>query len=163
MDSRKPEVPVLQSLFSFLRFDNRDKIEDQNFWFQDSRMERMYNETLDHWFINIHWNSLISKNRHNFGDFVNQWSLGATKRTQILFLLVDKNLLQFYVELNIRKCSKILVTLVSYCKLENNLFLIYLAYKLCDDTCYGNLLEVTVVRVELLCSSRADLTKITQT
>ena len=60
-------------------------------------------------------------------------------------------------------CSKILVTLVSYCKLKNNLFLIYLAYKLCDDTCYGNLLEVTVVRVELLCSSRADLTKITRT
>lgn len=29
MDSRKPEVPVLQSLFSFLRFDNRDKIEDK--------------------------------------------------------------------------------------------------------------------------------------
>lgn len=69
----------------------------------------------------------------------------------------------FYVELNIRKCFKILVTLVSYCKLKNNLFLIYLAYKLCDDTCYGNLLEVTVVRVELLCSSRADLTKITRT
>ena len=31
MDSRKPEVPVLQSLFSYLRFDNRDKIEDKNF------------------------------------------------------------------------------------------------------------------------------------
>ena len=35
MDSRKPEVSVLQSLFSFLRFDNRYKIEDSN---QDSRI-----------------------------------------------------------------------------------------------------------------------------
>ena len=56
VDSRKPDVPIHQSLFSFLRFDNRYKIEDSDSRFKN---ERMYNETLDHWFINIHWNSLI--------------------------------------------------------------------------------------------------------
>ena len=89
MDSRKPEVPVLQSLFSFLRFDNRDKIEDKNFkileWNGCIMKHLIIGSSI---FIEIHWFSKTDLVQGNFETLIVRWR----QTHPIQFLLVDQNL-----------------------------------------------------------------------
>ena len=77
MDSRKPEVPVLQSLFSFLRFDNRET--RSKIRISDFKIRKWNGCIMKHLiigssiFIEIHWFSKIEVGQGNFETLIVRW------------------------------------------------------------------------------------------